>query len=77
MKYEYSPQLAYVTESGKPLTGPAASIIATSKQPNVDNDACKPLTMNMTGKYALISRGGCLFDEKVLLYPLNCNLTII
>jgi hypothetical protein len=33
--------------------------------------------MNMTGKYALISRGGCLFDEKVLLYPLNCNLTII
>ncbi|KAJ2959470.1 hypothetical protein NQZ79_g5062 [Umbelopsis isabellina] len=57
-------EFSYVTESGKPLTGPSVSIVATSKEPNINGDGCKPLAMNITGKYALISRGGCLFDEK-------------
>lgn len=58
--------IAYVTESGKPLAGPSVSIVPTSKSPNTNGDACTPLAMNITGKYALISRGGCLFDEKVV-----------
>jgi hypothetical protein len=48
------------------LSGQAAGIVATSPQSNTPGDGCQPIMVDLTGKYALISRGGCLFDEKVI-----------
>lgn len=58
--------LAYLTESGHALNVTADGIVAISSQPNTPNDGCDAINTNLTGKLALISRGGCYFDQKVI-----------
>nr|CAG8486871.1 4050_t:CDS:2 [Entrophospora candida] len=46
------------------LDGPL-KIVPTSDAKDPVDDACNPIAKNLTGKLALIRRGGCFFDDKV------------
>ncbi|CAJ0835896.1 1007_t:CDS:2 [Entrophospora sp. SA101] len=46
------------------LDGPL-EIVPTSDAKDPVDDACNPIAKNLTGKLALIRRGGCFFDDKI------------
>ncbi|RUP47841.1 LOW QUALITY PROTEIN: hypothetical protein BC936DRAFT_145274 [Jimgerdemannia flammicorona] len=66
--YEKSPQIIeYVTENDKALnisTG-VVTTLDPNNTPNLALDGCTPTTKDLTGKVALIKRGGCLFITKI------------
>ncbi|KAI9283082.1 peptidase S8/S53 domain-containing protein [Umbelopsis sp. AD052] len=59
-------EFSYVTETGHPINAKTAEIVATSSEPNKSADGCSAIEADLTGKFALISRGGCFFDDKAL-----------
>ncbi|KAI9320106.1 peptidase S8/S53 domain-containing protein [Dichotomocladium elegans] len=58
--------IGYTTSSGNPFTVTKAEIVPLSDTLHLKNDGCTPIkTKNLSGKVALIARGGCYFHQKM------------
>ncbi|ORX55057.1 subtilisin-like protein [Hesseltinella vesiculosa] len=57
--------IGYATSNGKPFSIPEAPIAPMTLEFGSTSDGCLPSRINMQGMVALVSRGGCVFGQKI------------
>ncbi|CEG67292.1 hypothetical protein RMATCC62417_03744 [Rhizopus microsporus] len=58
--------IGYLTATGNPFIPRKTRMIPLSNQFLKDNDGCDPITVNLKNTVVLVSRGGCLFTQKII-----------